>query len=141
MAKVALMVSTKIEFAAIRLRRSTIRGMEVSSAGAKTAVAVAIPKLMRYTSGTLARVGVRGHEDEGDDAHGPHDVRGKHDDLRVAALDQDAAERAEQDGRHEEREQQDGDGRIGFGRGRTVAMSAASTMLLASWLRVCADHR
>ena len=47
MAKVALIVRTKIEFAAMRLRRSTIRGIEVSSAGAKIAVAVAIPKLIR----------------------------------------------------------------------------------------------
>ena len=47
MAKVALMVRTKIELAAIRCRRSTIRGIEVSSAGAKTAVAVAIRKLIR----------------------------------------------------------------------------------------------
>ena len=47
MAKVALIVRTKIELAAIRLRRSTMRGIAVSSAGAKIAVAVAIPKLMR----------------------------------------------------------------------------------------------
>ncbi len=46
-ANVALIVSTKIELAAMRWRRSTMRGMAVSSAGAKTAVAVAIPKLMR----------------------------------------------------------------------------------------------
>ena len=47
MAKVALMVSTKVELAAISCRRSTSRGIAVSSAGTKTAVAVAIPKLMR----------------------------------------------------------------------------------------------
>ena len=46
MAKVALMVRMKIELAAIRLRRSTMRGIAVSSAGAKTAVAVAITKLI-----------------------------------------------------------------------------------------------
>ncbi len=47
MANVALIVSTKIELAAIRLRRSTMRGIDVSSAGAKMAVAVPTMKLMR----------------------------------------------------------------------------------------------
>ena len=72
----------------------------------------------------------------------PNDVRGEHDHLRVAALDQDAAERAEQHRRHEEGEDQDRVRRVSEPVVvTTVAISAASTMLLASWLRVCADHR
>ena len=113
MAKVALIVRTKIEFAAIRLRRSTIRGIEVSSAGAKIAVAVAIPKLIAYTSGTLAVAVVGATKMNGDGPDRPNHVRGEHDQLRVAALDEDAAERAEQHGRHEEGEDQDRDGGIG----------------------------
>ena len=122
-AKVALIVRTKTELAAMRWRRSTMRGMDVSSAGAKTAVIVATKQVDDHDQDApwLA------HEDEEDDARGPEDVRREHDQLRIgcapraprpAALKATAGKRkvrirtafavfepvASTDGRHQRRE-------------------------------------
>ncbi len=141
MAKVALIVRMKIELAAIRFRRSTIRGIEVSSAGANTAVAVAIAKLMRYTSGTIAVlvVGATKMNRIVPSARktlvasmmtfaSPRSTR-----MPPSVLNSTAGTRKV---------------RISTALAvkepvvvTTVAISAASTMLLASWLRAWADHR
>ena len=110
--------------------------MAVSSAGAKNAVTVAMKRLITRISADVAA-----DEDEEDDAAGPQEVRGEHDQAGVAALDEDAGDRAEGDRRHQEGQDQDRDWRCSSRwRCTTVAISAASTMLLASWLSSCATH-
>ncbi len=141
MAKVALMVSTKIELAAIRWRRSTIRGIDVSSAGAKIAVAVATPKLMRYTSGTLALAVVGATKMNATMPTARTTLVASM--ISFALLRSTSTPPSVLNSTAGTRKV-----RISSATAvsepvvrRTVAMSAARTMLLASWLSVWADHR
>ena len=118
-----------------------MRGIAVSSAGAKTAVAEATTKLMRYTSGTFASLVVGATKMNR--TVPPARMMFVASMMILASLRSTSTPPSVLNSTAGTRNV-----RISTAFAvndpvvvTTVAMSAASTMLLASWLNACADQR
>ena len=101
--------------------------MATSSAGPKNALMVEITKFRTRMATTLAPSAMNSAQPDR-----PTEVGRDHDPPRIAPLHEDAGQGAEDDGRDEEREDQRALAVFEPVAPTTTAMSAASTMLLAS---------
>ena len=100
-AKAALSVRVKIPLAAVSWARGTTSGIIESSAGAKNVVAIETRALSTKTTSRFVSKSASDEEEAG-----PHEVRHDQHEPPVEAVDVDAGQRAEDDRRRQEGQDQ-----------------------------------